>query len=210
MSFLFYQMQFPPPCNTLLSHASISCTNLFFLTRVSRLMPKQTVIMSKKSLQFTPLGPFMTMAGTIFIDRGNSAQARKSVDDAIERMKKERTSLWMFPEGTRHMSKQASMLPLKKGGFHMAIKAGIPIIPIVTQNYWNIYRKGIFNSGVITVRGMRFYLYEYCIFTCELLIPIFNSVYSSACDPHDGFSHRGCLLSHYTRARCHARVLGRS
>ncbi|PPQ87022.1 hypothetical protein CVT24_002671 [Panaeolus cyanescens] len=94
----------------------------------------------------------MTMSGTIFIDRGNSARARKSVDDAITRMKKERSSLWMFPEGTRHMSKEASMLPLKKGGFHMAINAGIPIIPIVTQNYWNIYRKGIFNSGVIKVR----------------------------------------------------------
>jgi lysophosphatidate acyltransferase len=119
---------------------------------IGRLMPMQTVIMSKKSLQFTPLGPFMTMSGTIFIDRGNNNRAIQSIDDAVKRMQKEKSSLWMFPEGTRHMSKEPSMLPLKKGGFHMAINAGIPIIPIVTANYWDIYRKGIFNSGVIKVR----------------------------------------------------------
>lgn len=116
-------------------------------------MPKQTAIMAKKSLQFTPLGPFMTLSGAIFIDRGNSARAYRSIDAAGEKMKQERTSLWIFPEGTRHLSREPDMLPLKKGGFHLALNAGIPITPIVTENYWHMYHKGIFGSGTITVRG---------------------------------------------------------
>lgn len=116
-------------------------------------MPKQTAIMAKKSLQYTPLGPFMTLAGTIFIDRGNSARAFRSIDAAGEKMKRTKTSLWMFPEGTRHLSKEATMLPLKKGGFHLAINAGIPVTPIVCENYWHIYRKGFFETGTIKVRG---------------------------------------------------------
>ncbi|KAH9482335.1 1-acyl-sn-glycerol-3-phosphate acyltransferase [Psilocybe cubensis] len=119
---------------------------------IGRLMPKQTAIMSKKSLQFTPLGPFMTMSGTIFINRGNSASAVRSINAAGEKMKRNRTSVWMFPEGTRHMSETPDMLPLKKGGFHLAINAGIPITPIVTENYWHIYHKGLFESGTIKVR----------------------------------------------------------
>jgi lysophosphatidate acyltransferase len=127
-------------------------------------MPKQTAIMAKKSLQYTPLGPFMTLSGTIFIDRGNSARAFRSIDAAGEKMKRTKTSLWMFPEGTRHLSKEATMLPLKKGGFHLAINAGIPVTPIVCENYWHIYRKGIFESGTIKVRGKQ--RKEHC--TCGL------------------------------------------
>ena len=119
-------------------------------------MQKQTVIMAKKSLQFTPLGPFMSLSGTIFIDRGNSARAFRSVEAAGEKMKKDNISLWMYPEGTRRLFKTPDMLPLKKGGFHLAINAGIPIVPIVTENYWKIFRQGVFESGVIKVRGKLF------------------------------------------------------
>jgi lysophosphatidate acyltransferase len=113
---------------------------------IGKLMPKQTAIMAKRSLQYTPLGPFMSLSGTIFIDRGNSASAFRSIDAAGETMKRTKTSLWMFPEGTRHLSKEVTMLPLKKGGFHLAINAGIPVTPIVCENYWHIYRKGVFES----------------------------------------------------------------
>jgi len=119
---------------------------------IGRLMPKQTAIMAKKSLQFSPLGPFMSMSGTIFIDRGNNAKAIRSIDIAGKRMLSTKTSLWMFPEGTRFLSKEPDMLPLKKGGFHLALNAGIPIIPIVIENYWHLYRKGVFEPGVIKVR----------------------------------------------------------
>jgi lysophosphatidate acyltransferase len=122
---------------------------------IGRLMPKQTAIMAKKSLQFSPIGPFMSMSGTIFIDRGNNAKAIRSIDVAGKHMMSTKTSLWMFPEGTRFLSKEPDMLSLKKGGFHLALNAGIPIIPIVIENYWHLYRPGVFESGIIKVRVLR-------------------------------------------------------
>jgi lysophosphatidate acyltransferase len=109
--------------------------------------------MAKKSLQYTPLGPFMTMAGAIFVNRGNNAHAVRSLAAAGELMKKLKISLAMFPEGTRTSSEVPDMLPLKKGGFHLAIEAGIPIIPVVTENYWRLYHKGVFDEGTIKTRG---------------------------------------------------------
>lgn len=109
--------------------------------------------MAKTSLQYTPLGPFMHLAGNIFIDRGNNSRAVRSVEAAGQKMKKAGLSLWIYPEGTRHMSEAPDMLPFKKGGFHLAINAGIPIIPIVVENYWRIYRKDVFDSGVIKIKS---------------------------------------------------------
>ncbi|KAF8635015.1 hypothetical protein AX15_000596 [Amanita polypyramis BW_CC] len=119
---------------------------------IGRLIPKQTSMLSKKSIQFTPLGPFMTLSGAIFIDRGNNAQAVHSLEGAGQLMKKLGTSLWLFPEGTRHSQEVPDMLPFKKGGFHLAIQAGIPIVPIVTENYWRIYHQGVFEEGRVKVR----------------------------------------------------------
>ncbi|KAF8740110.1 hypothetical protein AX14_008529 [Amanita brunnescens Koide BX004] len=119
---------------------------------VGRLMPKQTSIMSKKSLQFTPLGPFMTLSGAIFIDRGKNTQAVSSLEAAGQLMKRLGTSLWMFPEGTRHNKEVPDMLPLKKGGFHLAVQSGIPIVPIVAENYWRMYHYGVFEEGRVKVR----------------------------------------------------------
>ncbi|KAJ7771064.1 1-acylglycerol-3-phosphate O-acyltransferase [Mycena maculata] len=119
---------------------------------VGRLMPKRTSIMSKKSLQFSPVGPFMSMSGAIFIDRGNSSRALRSMDLAVNMMRSLRVSLWMYPEGTRHNSETPELLPFKKGGFHLAVQSGLPIIPLVAENYWHIYHKDVFESGVIRVR----------------------------------------------------------
>ncbi|KAF6762066.1 1-acylglycerol-3-phosphate O-acyltransferase [Ephemerocybe angulata] len=119
---------------------------------VGRCMPKQTTIVSKESLKFSPLGPFMAMSGTVFLNRGNNVKAVKSLNDAGNLIKKDKISTWIFPEGTRHLSPESDMLPLKKGGFHLAVTAGIPIIPIVVENYHHLYHHGVFNEGVIKVK----------------------------------------------------------
>ncbi|KAF7301094.1 1-acylglycerol-3-phosphate o-acyltransferase [Mycena indigotica] len=115
-------------------------------------MPKRASIMSKKSLQYTPLGPFMLLSGAVFVDRGNSASALRSLDLAVQKMRENRLSLWLFPEGTRHSTEAPTLLPFKKGGFHLAIQSGLPIIPVVFENYWHLYHKGVFDSGVIRVK----------------------------------------------------------
>ncbi|EJD01351.1 1-acyl-sn-glycerol-3-phosphate-acyltransferase, partial [Fomitiporia mediterranea MF3/22] len=119
----------------------------------ARVFPKQASITSKKELQWMPLlGQYMTLSGAIFIDRKNNARAIKSVADAGLAMKQRQISVWVYPEGTRTLSEKLDMLPFKKGAFHMAVQAGVPITPIICQNYWNLYHGGTFESGIIKVK----------------------------------------------------------
>jgi len=120
---------------------------------LGRIFPKHASIMAKKELQWAPfLGMFMSLSGAVFVDRGNNAQAVRSLQAAGDYMKKNETSLWLFPEGTRSMRENHDMLPFKKGAFHAAVQAGVPVIPIVCENYWRLYRKGVFESGELKIR----------------------------------------------------------
>ena len=110
--------------------------------------------MAKKELQWSPLlGQYMSLSGAVFVDRGNNAKAVRSLQAACETIKATNTSLWMFPEGTRSMREAPDMLPFKKGAFHMAIEAGIPVVPVICENYWRLYRKGVFGTGTLKVKG---------------------------------------------------------
>ncbi|KAG2156340.1 hypothetical protein DEU56DRAFT_766599 [Suillus clintonianus] len=119
---------------------------------LGRMFPRKASIMAKKELQWSPLGPWMFMSGAVFVDRGNSAKAHGSLAAAGDEMKSKGISLMMYPEGTRHCQEVPSLLPFKKGAFHVAVQAGIPIIPVVCENYWRIYHKGVFGTGTIRVR----------------------------------------------------------
>ncbi|RPD66862.1 1-acylglycerol-3-phosphate O [Lentinus tigrinus ALCF2SS1-7] len=120
---------------------------------LGRIFPRRASIMAKKELQWSPLlGQFMTLAGAVFVDRGNNARAVRSLTAAGEIMKERHSSLWLFPEGTRSMRPYSDMLPFKKGAFHTAIQAQVPIVPVVCENYWRLYRKGVFESGTLKVK----------------------------------------------------------
>lgn len=95
----------------------------------------------------------MTLSGAVFIDRSNNVRAVKSVASAGRVMKERGTSIFVFPEGTRTLSEKPDMLSFKKGAFHLAIQAGVPITPIVCENYWRLYHKGKFESGTLKVKG---------------------------------------------------------
>merc|ERR1719318_2512857 len=45
------------------------------------------------------------------------------------------TKLIVFPEGTRNGSKGLKLLPFKKGAFHVALDAKLPILPVVISEY---------------------------------------------------------------------------
>ena len=120
----------------------------------SRIFPKHASIMAKKELAWAPLlGGYLSASGAVFVDRSNNAAAIQSLTAAGDFMKRNTTSLWLFPEGTRSMRRHHDLLPFKKGAFHTAVQAGIPVIPVVCENYWRLYHKGHFESGVLKIRG---------------------------------------------------------
>ncbi len=79
------------------------------------------------------------MGGFIPVDRRNKESAMRSIEAGAESLRAGNSFL-IFPEGTR--SKTAELLPFKKGGFIMAIKAGAPIVPVAIQGGRDAMRKG--------------------------------------------------------------------
>ncbi len=92
----------------------------------------------------------MRTVGMIPIDRGNSEKARESLNKAIAILKNG-VSVIIYPEGTR--SQTGQIKPFKKGGFILALKSGLPIVPTVISGSVNILKKKSFrvNRGDIHV-----------------------------------------------------------
>lgn len=85
-----------------------------------------------------------------FIDRGNSEQARATLDAVAARIRGG-TSLLIFPEGTRSPSPRLG--PFRKGAFHLAVQAGVPVLPVVLRNTGEVLPRHskVIRSGVIDV-----------------------------------------------------------
>jgi 1-acyl-sn-glycerol-3-phosphate acyltransferase len=102
-------------------------------------LPVQFRWLAKAELFKIPVfGRAMLGAGYVKIDRFNRKSAFESINEAARRMK-DGVSVMIFPEGTR--SKDGSIRQFKKGGFVMAIKSGVPIIPVVIRGTWPIMAK---------------------------------------------------------------------
>lgn len=97
----------------------------------------------------------MALSKTVFIDRGNRETAKLAFDGAAQQMKQERQSVYIFPEGTRSYATKPELLPFKKGAFHLAVQAQVPVVPIVVANYSNVlhFQNRTFTSGKIPVKG---------------------------------------------------------
>ena len=89
-------------------------------------------MIAKKELLNAPiLGYGMGFVNVIAIDRSNRERAVESLKVATERLRSG-ISFGVCPEGTR--AQPGEMLPFKKGAFHMAAQAGVPIAPIALKN----------------------------------------------------------------------------
>ncbi|CAD6912197.1 unnamed protein product [Tilletia laevis] len=121
---------------------------------LGRIFPAFAAIMAKKELKYAPLlGQYMTLSGAVFIDRKNRKDAVKSMDLVGKSMNKRNLSLWIFPEGTRSNLPVPDLLPFKKGAFHLAIQAQVPVIPVVCENYYRLFdSKSRFDSGTIRIK----------------------------------------------------------
>ncbi|KAI1110731.1 1-acylglycerol-3-phosphate O [Nemania sp. NC0429] len=119
------------------------------------MFPKYCSVTAKKSLKSVPfLGWYMALSGTVFIDRNSSKNARDAMAGAAEEIQRRKQSVYMFPEGTRSYTKEPGLLPFKKGAFHLAAQAGVPIVPVVVANYSHVLhiKSLVFNGGRIPVK----------------------------------------------------------
>lgn len=96
----------------------------------------------------------MALSKTVFIERKSRSQAVAAFDKAAAQMHSNRQSVYIFPEGTRSYYDHPDLLPFKKGAFHLAVQAQVPIIPIAIANYSNVLdvRRKLFRPGTIPVR----------------------------------------------------------
>ena len=66
----------------------------------------------------------------------------------------QQVSLWIFPEGTRSLAADPILLPFKKGAFHLAVQAQVPIVPVVCENYHRLFDgKTRMESGNLKIKG---------------------------------------------------------
>jgi 1-acyl-sn-glycerol-3-phosphate acyltransferase len=91
-------------------------------------LPFQFKWLAKKELFSIPFfGWTMAAAGYISIDREGTRKTVEAMNEAAEKIR-DGMSVVIFPEGSR--SPDGSIQPFKKGGFTLAIKSGVPIVPI--------------------------------------------------------------------------------
>jgi len=95
----------------------------------------------------------VALSKTVFIDRADRTRALAAFDTATSTMRSSRQSVFIFPEGTRSYADEPMLLPFKKGCFHLAIQAQVPIVPIVTANYSHVLnvKQREFHPGVVDV-----------------------------------------------------------
>jgi putative phosphoserine phosphatase/1-acylglycerol-3-phosphate O-acyltransferase len=97
-----------------------------------RVLRRDFVGIGKKEIEAYPLvGRLFRYAGTVFIDRDRTKTAIAALDDAIAALR-EGVSIAIAPEGTR--SATTHLGRFKKGAFHIAMHAGVPIVPVVFLN----------------------------------------------------------------------------
>lgn len=91
-------------------------------------IPRQFAWIAKEELFRIPIfGHSMRRAGYVPLDRGDGRRALKSMDAAAGMIRSGK-SVVIFPEGTRTVD--GKLLPFKRGGFLLAGKAGVPVIPV--------------------------------------------------------------------------------
>ncbi|TGD71948.1 HAD-IB family hydrolase [Mangrovimicrobium sediminis] len=134
------------PCVFIFNHQSKADVII-----LARLLRRDFASVGKQEIKTESplLGKVMEYTGTIFIDRSDARSAIKSVNSLVEVMHAENKSVVMAPEGTRTVS--PTLATFKKGAFHIAMQAKVPIVPIVIRNAGDVAPRGEFVYRPATV-----------------------------------------------------------
>lgn len=114
-------------------------------------IPRRIYWIAKKELFDIPIfGSSMRRGGYIPLDRSDGRKALKSMENAAAIIR-QGSSVVMFPEGTR--SRDGRLLPFKRGGFMLAVRAGVPVIPVTINGSGTVNPGGRIElfSGRITL-----------------------------------------------------------
>lgn len=125
--------------------------SLFDIPVLIATSPGQLRMMAKRGLFQIPLfGWALRAGGFVPVDRADRSAAGKAFSSASARLR-EGTSMLLFPEGTR--STEDVLLPFQRGGFLLALKSGLPIVPVGIHGTRHIQCRGSFviHPGQVTV-----------------------------------------------------------
>ncbi len=116
------------------NHAS-----MFDIPVVAAGIPDDIRMVYKRELEKVPLfGWGLRWSNYIGIDRGSSAEARRSLDEAVEKIRGG-ASVLLFGEGTR--TEDGKLQPFKRGAFHLAVRSGVPVVPLTINGTYSIVPK---------------------------------------------------------------------
>jgi putative phosphoserine phosphatase/1-acylglycerol-3-phosphate O-acyltransferase len=119
---------------------------------VAKLLRRDFTGIAKQEIRRNPVfGPAFAFAGVVFIDRADSAKAIDALKPALKALSEGR-SIAIAPEGTRSRTKQLGRF--KKGAFHIAMQAGVPIVPIVFENALDVLPRGAVVMRPANVRAV--------------------------------------------------------
>jgi len=119
-------------------------------------IPVQFRFLAKQGLfQIPLLGTHLSRAGHISVPRGDPRGSVKVMQQAAETIQRKKVSLLIFPEGGR--SHTGVLQPFKEGGAYIAIKAGVPVVPVALIGTRDILPMGaaVVHSGRVTLRLLK-------------------------------------------------------
>ncbi len=119
------------------NHAS-----LFDIPTVLAGCPGNVRIVYKKELEKIPIfGWCLKWGAYIAIDRASRTDAMRSVDEAAQKIR-DGDSVLLFAEGTR--TTDGYLQPFKRGAFNLAVRSGVPVVPLTINGTFKTLRKGAF------------------------------------------------------------------
>jgi 1-acyl-sn-glycerol-3-phosphate acyltransferase len=101
-------------------------------------LPVQFRFLAKRELFLLPfLGWHLRRSGHIAVDRGRPREALRSFEEAAAKIRAG-SPVVLFPEGSR--SRTGELGPFKAGTFYLAIRAGVPVIPITLNGTRHVHK----------------------------------------------------------------------
>ena len=119
---------------------------------IMKLLKDNFAAIGKKEIgRFKLFAKAYEFAGVIPIDRADTQSAIDAMKPLVDALVIKRRNVAIAPEGTRSESRKPG--PFKKGAFHVAMQAGVPVLPVVIHNAIDIQPKGQFayRPGCINV-----------------------------------------------------------